>query len=681
MKSADRLLFGLACLTTAAVTLICLPGLRDDIIARLPDALREAFGPFVWGIENPVTLPKSLLTLVLAPLLAGLSWHLQGHDTPKQQKLRRLAIFYVLWLAVSTAASILPLYGVESLLTQAAVALAALSLARALGRDDMHALLVWNAGVAALVAGYALCQHLQLDPLAWTPLRLVVARGIATLGNPDYLGCYLAVVFPIALMAVARSERGEWWAAATGIMLAALILTSTRAAWLATVVVLLLLAASWRTAELAAVPMKRWLVLALVASVLTGGVAARQQAVPGEPTAMSRLQQGVSGFNDYSASTRLALWREAVRVLVANPVIGTGPQTFSFAAMPYRADEPPAQKARMGLPGDPHNLWLEVAAASGVPAALALLALVLQGLMGTRDRFAQAALVAWMVSHCFLGTTVVDWWWLWLLLGAAGAESPAGKPEHERSWPLAAGLFVAFFLAWIGAFMLRANYLFNLGGQTAQALLLSGKSIDTAVLIGAVHQMDEARSMSLGPYRAALYDQRGKVLAQTYAHATPELLVRAVDFWNGMRNGAVQSFTAAIQINPFDPYYCNDLAGFFIESGRIDKSESARVFPLGLEASRQACKLDPYNAYLWNAHAVRCALADKADEAAQAFAHALELSPDAVFVRLDHAQFLLEQQQSEAAGAEVQRVLQLEPGNERAAAMLKNIQQMKNIHT
>ena len=61
---------------------------------------------------------------------------------------------------------------------------------------------------ASFAAAYGVVQYAGLDPLNWVNMGFNTRMAFATLGNPDLLGGYLALMLPIAL-GVALSERED----------------------------------------------------------------------------------------------------------------------------------------------------------------------------------------------------------------------------------------------------------------------------------------------------------------------------------------------------------------------------------------------------------------------------------------------------------------------------------------
>ncbi len=78
-----------------------------------------------------------------------------------------------------------------------------------------------------------------------------------------------------------------------------------------------------------------------------------------------------SGVEAASISYRTMAWRGAVKVSIAHPLLGTGPDTARFSVTPVL----PVKTGFLEVPADAHNLFLTVALTSGIPALLVFVAI------------------------------------------------------------------------------------------------------------------------------------------------------------------------------------------------------------------------------------------------------------------------------------------------------------------
>jgi O-antigen ligase len=101
--------------------------------------------------------------------------------------------------------------------------------------------------------------------------------------------------------------------------------------------------------------------LYLVAMVLVAALAIRLTG----PQVLARFQTtfAKAEVRDFSAQSRLDLWKDCYHVMMANPFTGIGPRHWPLVAESYGW---PKGKAA-------HTFWLEVGAETGLPAMLALI--------------------------------------------------------------------------------------------------------------------------------------------------------------------------------------------------------------------------------------------------------------------------------------------------------------------
>ena len=90
------------------------------------------------------------------------------------------------------------------------------------------------------------------------------------------------------------------------------------------------------------------------------------------PQLLQRFQTSFAAADqrDYSAQSRIELWKDCFEVMVANPVTGVGPRHWPVVAASY--GWPPGKAA--------HTYWLEVGAEVGIPGLAALIVFFISSL-------------------------------------------------------------------------------------------------------------------------------------------------------------------------------------------------------------------------------------------------------------------------------------------------------------
>jgi O-antigen ligase len=277
----------------------------------------------------------------------------------------------------------------------------------------------------ALVAGYGLVQRGGLDPI-WDGY-LPGGRIFSSIGQSNALAAYLVLAIPLTaagLFARRAIVRGLALVAVAA-MVVALVLTFSRGGYLALVAVCIVLGVGWRH-ELRLGSRRP----ALAAAVLvTGAILAAGQA-HAAPEGLDR----VLTTRDESARIHVDMWRVATHVAVENPLLGTGPETFPLVFPHYShtvlADDRAAALDAYRVES-PHNVYLGIAAGSGLPALVAYLGLLV-GFAATTLRAARtatrevrvllvavlAAIVGHSVTDAFMTAEVTSTWLVWAVMGA-----------------------------------------------------------------------------------------------------------------------------------------------------------------------------------------------------------------------------------------------------------------------
>ena len=275
-------------------------------------------------------------------------------------------------------------------------------------------------------------------------------RQFGTFLNPNLFANALALAIPFSIglpLAIWNISRQRNFAVVGAlpflILLPALAVTSSKggllAALIGSLVTILALRAARPVAFKAA--FRKMLPAVLVLALVFGALAAK--------TVVPRLL-AARGADDNSTMFRVYLWRGTLKMIEARPVFGFGPGAFS-GSYPQFA---PAGTARSA-----HESWLQIAAESGVPALLLLVATFVlalrNGWRARRDEGwalragAMGALIAMIVHGCFdagWGATPVVIL-LALALGMLQMPTPTSEIEEPRG---------NLNLGWIGATLLLA---------------------------------------------------------------------------------------------------------------------------------------------------------------------------------------------------------------------------------
>jgi O-antigen ligase len=305
--------------------------------------------------------------------------------------------------------------------------------------EDLRRLLAVAAAGGAVVAGYALVQKAGLDPV-WEGY-LPGGRVFSAIGQSNALSAYLVLVLPLAASFVFDARRVVKVAAlavSTSILIA-FVFAQSRGGYLGFVTTGVVVAVGW-TYVLR--PGRRVVALAAVGVVTAVSVAT---------LAASNELGRIGTITDASARFHLDAWRVAAEITKDHPVLGTGPETFPDVLPRYTHVLPAERASELAAfrVESPHNVYLGIAAGSGLPALIAYLvaitafavACVRTLRLGTRN--VQIPVVAvlggvagHLVTDAFMSPEVTSTWLAWLLIGGSlGMITCLPRQPHDPALP------------------------------------------------------------------------------------------------------------------------------------------------------------------------------------------------------------------------------------------------------
>ena len=181
-----------------------------------------------------------------------------------------------------------------------------------------------------------------------------VRRMKAFYGSPNNLGLFLGRVAPLSAALAVFCPRRRWlWAAATGVVLASILLTFSIGAWIGAAAGLLLVA--WLAGGRA-----RWVVIGLGSLSLVASVP------------LGRVERVASHFSLESGTNllRLQLWQSAANMLRDHPLLGVGLDNFLYQYQRYGLGEVVWKEPSLS---HPHNLVLDFWLSAGLLGLVAML--------------------------------------------------------------------------------------------------------------------------------------------------------------------------------------------------------------------------------------------------------------------------------------------------------------------
>ena len=452
---------------------------RAAVIIVLAAAVPVVFDPHSGDVFN---LPKYTLTMIGALVLIGL-WVVAGvHNraVPRWQNgLQWLVAAVVAWTAISAFAgvdvhvSLLGNYGsYDGLYSAAAFGVIMMAAAEAFDVTDIRKVLGSFAFAGGgIVVFYGLIQlhdtefhGTRWDFILWN-LGSFSNDIFSTLGNPNHLGGYLAMILPVVVVLGFNTKRW-WWRAAAGVLAVAVLVellrTSARGAWVAAIAAFIVMGA------MLAPEIRRRPVLAIGSATTVVAIAVLGLAVEGKRFLSHSLSTLFQSGGNTSVQQRYDIWSAAVHIAAHHPFTGIGPDTFALVYPQYQSAAWVAGLGPNYLVNGAHDIFMNILADQGFIGLLLFLAvLVYVGLRSIgawrrlrslergdtlveavkdeaqRHRVTLAVVTACMVAYIVQAVFNVQQVGLsfsfWLLVGCSTVIAQAvGVPDTLRPKPLVA---------------------------------------------------------------------------------------------------------------------------------------------------------------------------------------------------------------------------------------------------
>ena len=332
----------------------------------------------------------------------------------------------------------------------------------------VQALAMVVVGAGLIVGIYAILQKFGLEFIPGVNSETLssdrsVLRPIATLGNPNYLGAYLAMILPFGLLLFDGAKQ-HWQKGLVLItifvQLAALYFTLSRAGWLGTFAGMLFFLIFY----IYKLPSKRGTIVVTAVALLS--VVLFFSGLFG--LGGDRRTQDLT-FEGGSMYVRLQDFKYAVVKILERPLLGFGPETYMFLAMDrvYTEKELAIDDR---LSDRVHNLFLDTLINVGIVGLLILITIFVQlfrrawqGFFGVQESArrivvltASSALVAYLVQVQFHFDTIVTSFFVFICFAlisdfaveSVDKTSPLLPRETTGPMALAAGVVFVVGAGW-----------------------------------------------------------------------------------------------------------------------------------------------------------------------------------------------------------------------------------------
>ena len=467
------------------------------------------------------------------------------------------------------------------------------------------------------IASYGILQYFNLDPVPWH--RVIEGRAFSTLGHPNFLAAYLALVIPLAAARLLSSVswRGRLLHGFVLLFnLPCLFLTFSRCGWLG----LLAAGGCFALFQVKWSPSRRWwLGASVIIAVALIVVSVLAYLDPRGIFSYSPLEPLHSFLRGKSATAhvRSLTWHGVWQLLGERPWIGFGPETFRLAFPTAYPPELTVYGGAVATGDHAHNEILDWALSVGVLGVIMygwfVLSVFYAGvrslprISNAQQRMLLIGLLAGAVGYTVQNqlsfATIAPMSLFWVILGLivavaqramvppqpfevpSFAKAPDLSERNRGRWRRAAGL------SGIAAFTLLAVVLVIVPHACSLRADMHARLARDAAASGdwegSVARYEEA--LRLSPAQ----DRYLKSLSSSYAAlALSEKEHRSERF-----TLAEDALERAIALSPLDVGYRLSLGTLYYEwgvSGQRDKLDRT------LEAYRQAADISPSDPQIWS---------------------------------------------------------------------------------
>ncbi len=569
-------------------------------------------------VADAVEMPKlAVLTLSTAALMGiGLARFFLYNQPicPNNRALLPLACLLG-WALFSVTVSPAPVVTARAWLYLGAMATAAFmigSLADPIG--FLNALLVSG----GLVALYGLGQFMNFDPFPWeSHFR---PRIFSSLGNPVFLGGFLAAMFPIAFARWLHTQREETKDLLTlllAVMGIAAYLTWTRSSWIALVSATAVQAGILvsRTAGRRMLAENRaWLLTAGIVGLVAMTLASSTRIFGNEPVPLLDRIRDAFNLQGYSVRFRLVTAESALRITAAHPLTGGGLASFRSLYPQVRLDTRSARAAKnqffASQEAYAHNDHAQILAELGVIGLGLWIWFLLCAVrtaarrLGSGDDWIPLAALGAIVAVCVDGLLnfplhiAPTGWIFFCLIGLLGRPPRLIAPPPEGKWrAAAAGAFVALILLIVLRPItaeLRAQHDLMLGDRQVASNNFEMASVHyTRASAECPHDKFAALRASVALMHSSRYEWYGYTLDQSLNLAKRALelgyedenVYKLLGDIFGRKSAylkAARVLTRANALNPEREDIANNLAYYLAESGtRLE--EAVRLAEMAVE--------------------------------------------------------------------------------------------------
>jgi tetratricopeptide (TPR) repeat protein len=353
----------------------------------------------------------------------------------------------------------------------------------------------------------------------------------------------------------------------------------------------------------------------------------------------SRLFDSTIHMGDSLATSRLHIWRPALKMIAANPLHGVGLDTFKIAFPFYSGIEFNQIDGMFMSSRTAHNELLQITAATGLLGLAAYLSVLFFFVRSWRKAYFQASsqgrglllvifscALAYQVQNFFsFGVAAINFLWFFCLAAVQKLSSQKSEPHGETTafspppgiWRRGICLLLALLFAAYGLTRLAADTAFASGNAINELLKHHDPNMDPDRLIDYSNYgiRETQKAVGLCPwdvkyslYLGLAYEERARLDS---VHEEDWLLKAQNDYWK------------AISMSPANAYYYNDL-------GRVEDQlalENPKALDLAVQSYERAVYFAPASPYFRMSWSEALQAAGQKEKAREQLDQAFALDP------------------------------------------------------
>lgn len=246
--------------------------------------------------------------------------------------------------------------------------------------DDFKALISFMVPSACLISLYGILQYAGIDPIPRDNIRESwKSISFSTLGNPNFLGSYLSLMFPVTLSLYVSGrfkKQGALLFIANIILFTALICTNTRSAWIGTLfsVILILIQAFKRglikPSKVAPIVCTLFL-SAVIFNIISGGLlSSRLKSIGEDYKVLVNRDKNLPIEQSMAGSERIFIWARSMNYIFDRPILGSGPDTFDKVFHMSNEEAEYHFGSKNIYVDKAHNEYLQILITLGFPALI-----------------------------------------------------------------------------------------------------------------------------------------------------------------------------------------------------------------------------------------------------------------------------------------------------------------------